>query len=42
MAYPNVQALMRGHPSPADPQLGEGAGPQPLVAAIMVAIALDA
>jgi hypothetical protein len=35
MAYPIVQALMRGHTSPADPQLGEGAGLRPLVAAIM-------
>ena len=35
MAYPTVQALKRGHPSPADPQLDAGASPQPLVAAIM-------
>jgi MotA/TolQ/ExbB proton channel family len=35
MAYPIVQGLMREDTSPADPQLGEGAGGQPLVAAIM-------
>ncbi|HEX2478632.1 MAG TPA: MotA/TolQ/ExbB proton channel family protein [Geminicoccaceae bacterium] len=35
MAYPSVQALMRGHPSPTDSQPGEGASPQPFVAAIM-------
>jgi hypothetical protein len=35
MAYPSVQTLMRGHASPPDRQLGEGAAPQPLVAAIM-------
>jgi MotA/TolQ/ExbB proton channel family len=35
MAYPSVQALMRGHPSPTDPRLGGSAGPQPVVAAIM-------
>jgi len=35
MAYPTVQALMRGHASPSHPQLGEGAGQQTLVAAIM-------
>jgi hypothetical protein len=29
------QALMRGHTSRFDPRLGAGAGPQPLVAAIM-------
>ena len=35
MAYPTVQALMRGHPSPADSQVRKAAGHQPLVAAIM-------
>jgi hypothetical protein len=35
MAYPTAQALMRGHPSPADSQAREGAGHQPLLAAIM-------
>jgi hypothetical protein len=35
MAYPIVQALMRGHPSAPDPELGEGVQPQPLVAAII-------
>jgi hypothetical protein len=34
MAYASVQALVRGHPSPADPRTGEAAGPQPLVAKI--------
>ena len=35
MAYPNVQAMVRGHTSRFDPQPAAGAGPQPLVAAIM-------
>jgi MotA/TolQ/ExbB proton channel family len=35
MAYPSVQALVRGHTSRFDPQPGAGNGPQPLVAAIM-------
>jgi hypothetical protein len=35
MAYPTVQALTRGHPSSADPQLDAGGSPQPLVAAVM-------
>jgi MotA/TolQ/ExbB proton channel family len=35
MAYPIVQALMRGHAPPADPRLGASAGLQSLVAAIM-------
>ena len=35
MTYAIVQALMRGPASPPDPQLGEGADQQPLVAAIM-------
>jgi hypothetical protein len=34
MAYASVQALVRGHPSSADPRAGEAAGPQPLVANI--------
>jgi MotA/TolQ/ExbB proton channel family len=35
MAYPIVQPVVSGQPSPADRQLDEGAGRQPLVAAIM-------
>jgi hypothetical protein len=35
MAYPIVQALRGGQASPSGPQRGEGAGQQPLVAAIM-------
>ena len=35
MTYPIVQALMRGHTSPANPQRDEGVDRQPLVAAIM-------
>lgn len=35
MAYPIVQALVRGDTSRFDPQPGAGAGQQPLVAAIM-------
>jgi hypothetical protein len=35
MAYPTVQALIKGHLSSADPQLEAGGSPQPLVAAIM-------
>jgi uncharacterized membrane protein len=35
MAYLTVQALIKGHPSSADPQLEAGGSPQPLVAAIM-------
>ena len=35
MAYPIVQTLVRGDTSRFDPQPGAGAGPQPLVAAIM-------
>jgi hypothetical protein len=33
MAYASVPALMRGHPSPTDPQ--PDGGPQPLIAGIM-------
>jgi hypothetical protein len=35
MAYPSVQALSEGQASPSGHQSGEGAGQQPLVAAIM-------
>ena len=35
MAYPTVQALMRGQPSPADSQVRKDAGNEPLIAAIM-------
>jgi hypothetical protein len=35
MAHSTVQALMRGHPSPADSQVRGDAGHQPLIAAIM-------
>jgi MotA/TolQ/ExbB proton channel family len=35
MVYPTAQALKRGHPSPPDPELGAGARPQPLVAAMI-------
>jgi hypothetical protein len=35
MAYPIVQPVVSGYPSPADRQLDEGAGRRPLVAAIM-------
>jgi hypothetical protein len=35
MAYPTAQALMRGHPSPPDPQLGGDARPQPLFEAMI-------
>ena len=35
MAYPTVQALMRGQPSPAGSQVRRGAGHQALIAAIM-------
>jgi MotA/TolQ/ExbB proton channel family len=35
MAYASVQALVRGHPSPADPGAGEAAGSQPSVAGIV-------
>jgi hypothetical protein len=37
MAYPTVQALVRGHPYPPDPRLGAGVRPRPLVAAIPIA-----
>jgi MotA/TolQ/ExbB proton channel family len=35
MAYPIVQPVASGHPSPADRQFDEGAGKQPLVAAMI-------